>query len=67
MINTKKLNTYMQNDKNSPEMKSFVQDAVQAYLTTGKAGSTSVQIEFLKDLHLLKTEKTVKKTSMVTS
>ena len=68
MINTKKLNAYMMSDKNSPEMKAFVQNAVNDYLCrTDNKPVSSVQTAFLKDLHLLKTEKTVKKTSMVTS
>jgi hypothetical protein len=64
MINTKKLNAYMMSDKNAPEMKSFVQDAVNRYLETSNTPQNSVQVAFLKDLGILKTEK---KPALVTS
>lgn len=57
MINTKKLNVYMANDKNSPEMKAFVQNCINTILEQNNSQIISAyQLNFLKDLGLLKTE-----------
>lgn len=57
MINTKKLNAYMASDKNSPEMKNFVQNCVNTLLEQNNTQVVSTyQLNFLKDLGLLKNE-----------
>lgn len=57
MINTKKLNAYMSSDKNSQEMKNFVQNCVNTLLEQNNTQVASTyQLNFLKDLGLLKNE-----------
>ncbi len=54
-INTRKLNQYFNSMSNSPEMKGFVQDAVNRYLVDETVDETvDVKIiQFLDDLALL--------------
>lgn len=58
MINTKKLNSFFMSDKNTPEMKNFVRDAVANYMSDNNATNMNTRnTEFLTDLGLLKSPK----------
>ena len=55
MINTKKLEAYLTNEKTSEQMKSFVTDCVNDVLRSNSGTDVPVQqITFLTDLGLIK-------------